>query len=157
MTFVLLVVLLVLAAAVLVALWCAWTATRLDRLHLRLASAEATLAEALARRCSYAAEAALAEGVDPATSVAILAAAGRARDAERGDWQAHGDLTTTLRAVGVLDSDQPLARSSRDVAINLAIHNDLAVRTAQLRARRRVRWFRLAGHAPDPEPVRLDA
>lgn len=150
------VLLVVMVTGALVALWCAWTATRLDRIHLQLASAEATLAEALARRSAVAAEAAMAPGVDPATSVAVLAAAARARDADRGDWAPQTDLSEILRVVGAVDKDPALARVCRDVAISRGIHNDLAIRAAQLRSRRRVRWFRLAGHAAPPRRIDFD-
>ena len=37
------------------------------------------------------------------------------------------------------------------------IHNDLVVRAQGLHRRRRVRWFRLAGHAAWPTTIEFDA
>lgn len=148
-------------AAVLVGLWCAWTAMRLDRMHLLLDSASAALAEALVRRSAVATDAALAQSFDPASSLALLDAAATAREGPRDDWQAQSDLSAVIRMVADAGStvarDEPLDRACREVSLARRIHNDLAVRTQGLHRRRRVRWFRLAGHASWPTTIEFDA
>lgn len=149
--------------ALLLGLWLLWTAGRLDRQHLRLEAAQASLDTQLARRAGLASELASCGLVDPATSVLLLEAVGRTRDSaglER--WQAESELTAVLQQGG-LWADQPadplvldLVDATRRVAMARRIRNDLAVNTRALHDRRRVRWFRLAGRAKRPEPVDFD-
>jgi hypothetical protein len=161
----------------LVAMWLAWTAGRLDRLHLRLETARASLDTQLARRAGLAAELASTEAVDPASALLLLEASGRAR-AETGPerWQAESELTEVLRHVGLpepggdplvadaLVADPQVADplladlddAARRAGMARRIHNDLAVATRAMHDRRRVRWFRLAGRAERPELVEFD-
>jgi hypothetical protein len=145
--------------AVAVALWCFWTATRLDRLHLQAQSARAGLSAALVRRSAAASELALSGGLDPATSLALADAAAAARE-PADDWQPQSDLSAVLRVVGA-DSpgliDDRLDRACREVSMARRIHNDVAVRAQDLHGRRRVRWFHLAGHADLPRTIEFDA
>src|SRR5690606_21065267 len=49
-----------------------------------------------------------------------------------------------------------LAAPSRLVVLARRFHNDQVLATRASRSRRRVRWFRLAGHAPEPSTVDFD-
>lgn len=151
----------VVVAALFLGLWCVWTATRLDRMHLLLDSSSAALSESLLRRSAVATDVALSESFDPASSLALLDAAAAAREGSRDDWQTQSALSSVLRMVTDTDlgmeASYPLDRACREVALARRIHNDLVVRAQGLHSRRRVRWFRLAGHAPWPETIEFDA
>jgi len=144
--------------AALAALWCVWTATRLDRLHLLLDSASAALAAGLSRRSAVATDVALSQTLDPASSLALLDAATAAREADSDDWQVQSDLSAVIRTVSDVGTEDGgrLARASREVAIARRIHNDIVARAQDLHGRRRVRWFRLAGHASRPVTIEFD-
>ena len=165
---VVLLVLVALAALVLGG-WLIWTAGRLDRQHLRLEAARSALDAQLSRRAALAAEVAAAGTLDPAAGLLVLDAATTARSADGADrWQAESELTSVLLAAGVppvaraADGDaepDPVAElhdACRRVAMARRIHNDLAVAADGLHDRRRVRWFRLAGHAVRPQLVEFD-
>lgn len=146
---------------VLVALWCLWTARRLDRLRVRCESARSALSGQLSRRSALAVQAAQTGPFDPASAVLLLDAAGRARGAEAGDWAAESDLTATLRVVlagysAAEPSVSRLVEATRSVEVARRIHNQLSVRAGELRGRRRVRWFCLAGPAPAPVMIEFD-
>ncbi len=156
---------LVLAVVVLVGLWCFWTAGRLDRMHLRVEAARASLLTHLQHRASVATELAIGGVGDPASSVLLLAAARSAReDQDRGDadqWLAESELTAMLLALELPPpEDEPLVGELTDAARKAAlarrIHNDVAATTGRLHGRRRVRWFRLAGHAASPQMIDFD-
>ena len=44
----------------------------------------------------------------------------------------------------------------RRVQLARRFHNDIVVSTRELRRRRLVSWFRLAGHAPMPSTIELE-
>ena len=148
----------------LVGLWLLWTAGRLDRQHLRLEAARASLDAQLARRAALASEIASSEVLDPASSLLVLEAAGNTRagpDSGVDRWQAESELTAVLRESGLPSPAElplvgDLADSARRAAMARRIHNDLAVAALGLHDRRRVRWFRLAGHARRPDLVEFD-
>jgi hypothetical protein len=164
---------------VVLGLWCFWTAGRLDRMHLRVEAARASLLTQLQHRASIATELAIGP-LDPASSVLLLEAARAARDGgdavepsgeagrpghglrgERDQWLAESDLTAMLLAVELPSAeDEPLVReladTARKVALARRIHNDVAATTIRLHARRRVRWFHLAGHAAAPQMIDFD-
>jgi len=150
---------LLLVAVVLVLLtaaWFSWTAGRLDRLHLRCEGAAAALDAALAARRALALEAAAQPTTDPASAVLLADAA-----TDSGHtYQVESNLSAVLRAVRPEPPrpepwDELVAVGER-VQVARRIHNDLVATTLALRERRRVRWFRLAGHAPAPEMVAFD-
>lgn len=146
--------------------WCVWTAGRLDRMHLRLETARASLDALIQARAALAAE--LAGRVrDDASSAALLDAARQARDAstDTARWPAQSELSRCLRRYRADPSRSDacpdlLVRSLDDAARQLRmarrIHNDLAARTARLHAMRRIRWVRLAGHASTPSVIDFD-
>jgi len=155
---------LVLVAAVVFGLWCAWTAGRLDRMHLRLELAQASLDALLQQRASVAMELAVGGLSDPASALLLLEAAREARESDgRGAarWLAESDLTAVLMALdlpaaGDEELMAELVSAARRAEMARRIHNDIAATTRRLHQRRRVRWFRLAGHASWPEMVDFD-
>ena len=139
--------------------YCSWTAGRLDRLHHRVATARASLETELARRSALVAELAGSGVLDPASSLLLLDAAHRARTAD-GDERERAESVLT-RAVGATTTEvEPwaaeLGTAMRRVQLARRFHNDIVVSTRDLRRRRLVTWFRLAGHAPMPCTIELE-
>jgi len=162
---------LALAVLEVVGLWLSWTANRLDRMHHRIDVARGTLDAELLRRSGAALEIASSEALDPPSRLLLLDAAHEARSAEGGGLElAESQLSQALRAV--FERPEDVAELRRDpavvplvgelaehcVKVELArrFHNDVVVSARALRSRRRVRWFRLAGHAPPLRTVDLD-
>lgn len=158
-------------ALLLIGVYLSWTAGRLDRLHARIDAAKATLDATLLRRASIAQELATAGVLDPAASIVLYQAAHEARQAEEDQREvAESELSQALRAVfaetaqvevlraapGGEETALELGASVRRVPMARRFHND-AVRAARaLRRHRKVRWFRLAGHAPFPLAFEMD-
>ncbi|MEU9960277.1 hypothetical protein [Streptomyces liliifuscus] len=161
----------IVVALVAIGLYLSWTAGRLDRLHSRIDAARAALDAQLLRRASVAQELATSGVLDPAASIVLYEAAHAARQAEEDNREvAESDLSQALRAVfgevqqveavqavpGGEDAARELAQAVRRVPMARRFHND-AVRAARaLRRHRKVRWFRLAGHAPFPLAFEMD-
>ncbi|MFI9240038.1 hypothetical protein [Streptomyces cinnamoneus] len=159
------------AALVVIGVYLSWTAGRLDRLHSRIDAARAALDAQLLRRASVAQELATAGILDPAASIVLYQAAHAARQAEEEHREvAESELSQALRAVfgespqveavrqapGGEESLGELTQAVRRVPMARRFHND-AVRAARaLRRHRKVRWFRLAGHAPFPMAFEMD-
>lgn len=159
------------AALFLVGVYLSWTAGRLDRLHARIDAARAALDAQLLRRASVAQELATSGVFDPAASMVLYDAAHHARQAEEDQREvAESELSQALRAVfddraqleavravpGGAESAGELTAAVRRVPMARRFHND-AVRAARaLRRHRKVRWFRLAGHAPFPLAFEMD-
>ncbi|GAA1644592.1 membrane protein [Kribbella alba] len=136
-----------------------WTAGRLDRLHHRVATARAALETELARRSALVAELAGSGVLDPASSLLLLDAAHRARAASEEERE-HCESALT-RAIGATGTDaepwaSELGLAMRRVQMARRFHNDIVVSTRELRRRRLVTWFRLAGHAPMPGTIELE-
>lgn len=149
-----------------------WTAGRLDRLHIRLATAHASLDRHLVDRAACTTRLAVSGMLDPAASLLLLDAASQVRDGDRAAGESR--LSQTLRTVlgedevaalwcavdddgsGGRDLLADLAAACDRVRLASAFHTDLVVRTARQRRRRLVRWLRLAGHAPWPRVEPLD-
>jgi hypothetical protein len=158
-------------ALVAIGLYLSWTAGRLDRLHTRIDAARAALDAQLLRRASVAQELATSGVLDPAASIVLYEAAHAARQAEEDHREVtESDLSQALRAVfgeqaqmdvvrqapGGEEAADELAAAVRRVPMARRFHND-AVRAARaLRGHRKVRWFRLAGHAPFPLAFEMD-
>jgi hypothetical protein len=156
--------------AILLVLWLSWTANRLDRMHHRIDVARASLDTHLLRRSGAALELAISGTLDPARSLLLVDAASEARAAAEDFESAESDLSEALRAV-LADADEvralrqdesvgplltELAADCRKVELARRFHNDIVASTRTLRARRRVQWLRLAGHAAPLETVDLD-
>lgn len=157
--------------AVAIGLYLSWTAGRLDRLHARIDAARAALDAQLLRRASVAQELATSGLLDPAASLVLYEATHAARQAEEEQREvAESELSQALRAVfgepeqveavraapGGEEAADELAAAVRRVPMARLFHND-AVRAARaLRRHRKVRWFRLAGHAPFSPTFEMD-
>jgi hypothetical protein len=166
----------VLLLAIVLAAYGSWTAGRLDRLHHRVATARAVLEAELARRSALVAELGGSGVLDPASALLLVDAAHRARlagDDERE--QCESALTRAIAATVGGSAGRPdagggahppamelepwageLATAMRRVQLARRFHNDIVVSTHELRGRRLVRWFRLAGHAPLPRTIELE-
>ncbi|WP_433720068.1 hypothetical protein ACQP2Y_34305 [Actinoplanes sp. CA-051413] len=138
-----------LAVAAVLSAYLAWTAHRVERVHVRAASATRALDAHLLRRA--AAAAVVAENTD---FIELYAAARLALDAEPDEREAaENDLTRQLQAVRLTGTDpstRTLVATSRRVVLARQVHTDL-VRDA-LTARRRplVRMLRMARHYERP-------
>jgi len=155
------------------------TAGRLDRLHHRLETTYAALDAQLLRRAAAAQELASSGLLDPASSLVLAEAAQGSLAADPDDESrrsiAESELTRTVGTVLATreDVDEVRASAGPDLAlanlllVELAVgcrrvglarrfHNDVVRSTLQLRSKRVVRWFRLAGHTPLPSTSDFD-
>ncbi|MHB1614550.1 MAG: hypothetical protein ACYCXA_10465 [Actinomycetes bacterium] len=164
-------VLVVVAGLVVLAWYLSWTATRLDRLHGRTEGAWAALDAQLLRRSSTAHELASSGLLDPASALLLAAAALEARQCPSGRRElAESDLSQALRAavgdagtttalrvepVGAQLLDE-VSEAAERVVLARSFYNDAVTSTRALRAKRVVRWFRLAGHAEVATPFDMD-
>lgn len=152
----LLIVLLAMAAVLVIGgLWLIATANRLDRLHVRMDAGWAALDAALSRR-AVVARAVAASVLGGAEGARLLAAAERAENAARLEREeAENALTLLLERVERDTLPAALADELTDaehrVVIARRVHNDAVRDTLALRRRRKVRYFRLAGTAPQPQ------
>ncbi|MFE1437777.1 hypothetical protein [Streptomyces sp. NPDC058739] len=161
----------ILVALVAIGLYLSWTAGRLDRLHSRIDAARAALDAQLLRRASVAQELATAGVLDPAASMVLYEAAHGARQAEEEQREvAESELSQALRAVfaesaqveavraapGGEAAERELTEAVRRVPMARRFHNDAVGAARRLRQHRKVRWFRLAGHAPFPMSFEMD-
>ncbi|MFC7217796.1 hypothetical protein ACFQLX_06355 [Streptomyces polyrhachis] len=158
-------------ALFLLGVYLSWTAGRLDRLHTRIDASRAALDAQLLRRASVTLELATSGVLDPAAAIVLYQAAHAARQAQDEQREvAESELSQALRAVfgepqqvevlrrapGGAESVAELAEAARRVPMARRFHND-AVRAARaLRRHRKVRWLRLAGHAPFPLAFEMD-
>ncbi|GAA1122123.1 membrane protein [Kribbella jejuensis] len=146
----------------LVGAYASWTAGRLDRLHHRVDLARAALETELARRSALVAELAGSDVLDPASALLLVDAAHRARAASldpiEDREQAESALTRAIHATGtdIEPWSAELSLAMRRVQLARRFHNDVVVSTRDLRRRRIVTWFRLAGHAPMPTTIELE-
>lgn len=160
-----------LVVLVAVGLYLSWTAGRLDRLHARIDAARAALDAQLLRRASVAQELATSKVLDPAASIVLYEAAHAARQAEEDHREvAESELSQALRAVfadadqvdvlkaapGGAQATEELAAAVRRVPMARRFLNDSVRAARALRRHRKVRWFRLAGHAPFPLAFEMD-
>ncbi|OLT40349.1 NUDIX hydrolase [Saccharomonospora sp. CUA-673] len=133
------------------------TANRLDRLHVRMDAGWAALDAALARRAVVARTiAAGAEPGSPDGGAELVEAARRAEEAPWGEREfAENELTRLLAGLDRAALPRPLADELADaehrMIIARRVYNDAVRDTLALRRRRKVRYFGLAGTAPQPE------
>jgi 8-oxo-dGTP pyrophosphatase MutT (NUDIX family) len=153
-----------LVVAVVLGLWLAATANRLDRLHVRTDAAWAALDAALARRAVVGRAVAAAmrldtvgDGSDGGVAADKLrAAAERAEHTDRSERE-EAENALSLQLAGVDRGRLPLALTAelldaeQRVVIARRVHNDAVRDTLGQRRRRPVRWLKLAGTAPQPE------
>lgn len=152
----------VVALVALLATWVTWTATRVDRLHIRVDAARATLDAQLVRRA--AAVQALVNrvperlGAQPAGRLRSAArAALDADDAVRES--AENDLSRALQELPT-DLDPALLRDLTDASTRVLLarrfYNDAVRDTRALRGRWIPRWFHLGGRRPVPTFFEID-
>ena len=162
----------VLVAVVLIGLYLSQTAGRLDRLHVRVDRARQDLDAQLLRRSAAAAELASANVLDPASSMVVADAALHARTASDAD-RADAESVLTLALNAALPDEQAvsavvaheggdelvteLAGTTRRVELASAFLDDAVNSCLLVRERRLVRLLRLAGRAPWPTSIPLDA
>ncbi|GAB2478850.1 membrane protein [Promicromonospora xylanilytica] len=176
---------LVVLGALAVGLLLAWRgASRLDRLHRKVAASRIALDAQLVRRASAAVELAASGALDPASAVLVADAAYTASDAGpvtspaaalKMDGlgpvreRAESGLTATLReAMGGPEAvrtllDGPagevvaaLGAAWYRATLARRFHNEAVAQARRVRRLWYVRWFRLAGRAPMPRTVELD-
>jgi hypothetical protein len=126
-----------------------WTAHRVERVHVRAASAGRALDQHLLRRA--AAAAVVAEHTD---TVELYAAARLALDAAPDEREAaENDLTRQLQSVPLAGTDaatRTLIQTSRRVVLARQVHTDLVRDALTARGRPLVRLLRMARQYPRP-------
>lgn len=162
-----------------VVVYLASMAGRLDRLHHRIETTHAALDAQLLRRGAAVQDLASSGFLDPASSLLLSAAAQETLVVDPEDdtrrFLVESELTRTIGAVldtredveelragagpDVVLADQlvaELAVACRRVELARRFHNDVVRSCLQLRHKRVVRWFRLAGYTPLPETADFD-
>ena len=159
-----------------VAVYLSSTAGRLDRVHRRIETAAAALDAQLLRRAALSGDLADSGLLDPAASLLLADAAKRAAMADPAAGAARSaaesDLTRVLAEIFPSEQDrdelvedldpmdatmvEELAAATRRVELARRFHNDAVAAARELRRRRLVRWFRLAGRTSWPETVELN-
>jgi len=168
-------------------LWVAWVlASRLDRLHRKVAASRIALDAQLVRRASAAIELASSGLLDPASSVLVADAAyavvddagpvtspalalamdglGPARERVESELSAtlrsaleEPEVITALRAQAVgEDHLAALAASWYRAQLARRFHNEAVAQAQRVRRHWYVRLLHLAGRAPAPQTVELD-
>ena len=148
-------------AIALFAWYLSYSATRLDRLHHRVETSWANLDGLLQRRAAIAIEIARSEISDPASSLLLTFAAHQAREASvRDRSQAETGLTGALGILiesstsisGPIEQDliRELKELTEKIKMAISMHVDAVTRTQMVRKKWFMRFFRLAGNAPEP-------
>jgi hypothetical protein len=148
-------------AIALFAWYLSYSATRLDRLHHRVETSWANLDGLLQRRAAIAIEIARSDISDPASSLLLTFAAHQAREASvRDRSQAETGLTGALGSLsessttisGPIEQDliRELKELTEKIKMAISMHVDAVTRTQMVRKRWFMRFFRLAGNAPEP-------
>ena len=145
---------------VLVSLWyLSFTASRLDRLHHRVETSWAALDALLQQRAALALEVSHLPGIDPAVAMVLTQSAYLAAEAEIAERsQAEEGLRATL---DLLNETEDFAAHHQALFVRLqgvqgkielaiALHREAVDTTRNQRKRWIVRFFRLAGRAPQP-------
>lgn len=149
-------------------------ASRLDRLHHRIAGDLKALDAQLVRRAAAALELARLGILDPAATMVIADCAGRILDMDGQSVSeretAESELSQALRA-GL--ADEQVLHKIADDEVGLSVlrslaaawvraemvrrfHNDAVAHTRRIRRKLLVRLLRLAGRAPMPAMIELD-
>ena len=146
------------------ALYLAMTAGRLDRMHIGIDAARASLELQMATRAETIAEV-LAEGhVDPVSHQLLSTALSRRRAFDFQTCEAESELSGLLRELveayeGVVadpELQQDLRSACNRVEIAYRFYNDAVEQTIQMRLRPMVRYLGLAGHTAMPERITCD-
>ncbi|WP_182876855.1 hypothetical protein [Microbispora sp. H10670] len=160
-----------LVAVVLFAVYVSWRAGRLDRLHIRLETAQAALDAALLRRAAVCLELAGSRILDPATSLVLAAAAHEARTAGPDEREhAESDLSRALRVVADQErfrerlAEHPTGEALLEeldsavakVVYSRRFYNNAAAVTRTAQRRWLARALHLAGHTDPPRFFDID-
>lgn len=147
-----------------IALYLAMTAGRLDRLHIGVDAARASLELQMAMRAETVAEV-LAEGyVDPVSQQLLSAALARRRAFDFRACAAESELSALIRELAdahdgvVADAElqEELRSACNKVEYAYRFYNDAVEQTMRMRMRPIVRYLGLAGHTPMPEKITCD-
>jgi len=147
-----------------IALYLAMTAGRLDRMHIGVDAARASLELQMATRAETVAEV-LAEGyVDPVSQQLLSAALARRRAFDPMTCAAESELSALIRELaeahdGVVadpDLQQELRSACNRVEFAYRFYNDAVEQTLQMRMRPIVKYLGLAGHTGLPERLVCD-
>lgn len=146
------------------ALYLAMTAGRLDRMHIGVDAARASLELQMATRAETIAEV-LAEGhVDPLSQQLLSDALARRRAFDFQTCAAESELSGLLRELAdaydgiVADAElqQELRSACNRVEFAYRFYNDAVEQTVQMRLRPVVKYLGLAGHTAMPERITCD-
>ena len=141
----------VVVVVVAIATYLTWVAARVDRLHHRVAAAEAALDAQLVRRAAAAVTLAELDGTLGERAAGLREASVAAlRAVDDGRELAENQLTRALRGLALPDSDGPVGRAaaevvsaSRRVELARQVHTDLVRDTLAARRRPVVRLLGL--------------
>lgn len=164
----------VLTLLVVIAWYLSYSASRLDRLHVRLSGTLAALDAQLVRRAEAAVELANSGVLDGATALILADAAadsleipdenGEVREVVESDLTEALDVALTpgvvqsLRGAGTIGQEYVHRLSSACTRVQLArrFHNDAVTDVRSVRRKWAVRLFHLAGHTPLPVTVEFN-
>ncbi len=163
---------------VLVVGWTVWRlsalAGRIDRVHHRIDLARGSLDAQLLRRAAAAEAIANSGLIDPSSAIVLARAAGNSRYVDPTDLVERGlvesEMSRDLRAVFADPQEvaalranpqgaelvEDLSAACLQVALSRRFLNDGVQAARLLRGGVLVRWFRLAGHAPQPLSFEMD-
>jgi hypothetical protein len=158
----------IVAILAVVALYCYYTAKRLDRLHRRMDAAGAALDAQLRRRAAasrtFARSGELPRDLSDDLTTAVEAVLARSQlDHDREVVE--NALSRVLAEIAehhreVFLSPSPIASDVHDEALRATIarrfYNDTVRNTLVVRDRRAIRWLGLAGHAAHPTYFEMD-
>ena len=147
-----------------IALYLAMTAGRLDRMHIGVDAARASLELQMAIRAETIAEV-LAEGyVDPVSQQLLSAALSRRRAFDFLACEGESELSSLLRElvdahdgiVAEAELQQELRSACNRVEFAYRFYNDAVEQTIQMRMRPIVKYLGLAGHTALPSRIACD-
>jgi hypothetical protein len=156
------------AVLAVVALYCYYTAKRLDRLHRRIDAASAALESQLRRRAAAVADLVATGELSTSAAEALRAAVAEAVSATALTHErevVENALSRVLADLAERDPNvflrpSPAAVDVHDEALRATIarrfYNDTVRDALVVRDKRVVRWLGLAGHAPHPAYFEMD-
>lgn len=141
-------------------------AGRLDRLHLKIQNNRTSLQKSLLSRATRAQALARAYPTDDESARQVTQIAEECllpEDQSRESWFVESRLTAALLRLsaqiappGSMSDWERLVTSARKVALARTFYNDTTRMCQNLRKRRVVRWFKLAGYAAYPQAINFD-
>jgi len=147
-----------------IAIYLASTAGRLDRLHIGVEAARASLELQMAMRAETIAEVLVEGYVDPVSQQLLSVALARRRAFDFKTCAAESELSALLRELAeahdgvVADAElqQELRSACNRVEFAYRFYNDAVEQTIQMRMRPVVKYLGLAGHTALPERISCD-